>query len=56
MGSGNAVIGEVTDDGLLQFLHGWELEAQIPAENCAWAAALRSMKENYKEPAYFEKN
>lgn len=49
----NAVIGEVSDDGLLSFYHHGVLEAQIPAEELVLGGGAPQYERAYKEPKYF---
>ncbi len=49
----SAVIGEVTDDGLLSFYIGGHLEAQIPAEELVLGGGAPQYDRTYHEPAYF---
>jgi phosphoribosylformylglycinamidine synthase subunit PurL len=50
----SAVIGEVTDDGLLSFyLHG-NIEAQIPAQELVLGGGAPQYEREYKQPKYFE--
>ncbi|HWJ90435.1 MAG TPA: phosphoribosylformylglycinamidine synthase subunit PurL [Flavisolibacter sp.] len=51
----SAVIGEVTDDGLLSFYMQNNLEAQIPAQELVLGGGAPQYERNYKEPAYFTK-
>ncbi len=50
-----SVIGEVTDDGLLQFYMHGELEATIPAHELVLGGGAPQYDRAYKEPAYFDK-
>jgi len=50
----SAVIGEVTDDGLLSFYIDGELEAQIPAQELVLGGGAPQYEREYREPAYFE--
>ena len=50
----NAVIGEVTQDGLLSFYIGGSLEAQIPAQELVLGGGAPQYEREYKEPKYFE--
>ena len=50
----SAVIGEVTDDGLLSFYIGGNLEAQIPANELVLGGGAPQYDRDYKEPEYFE--
>src|SRR5215213_9646211 len=49
----SAVVGEVTDDGLLSFHIGGRLEAQIPAWELVLGGGAPQYNREYKEPAYF---
>jgi phosphoribosylformylglycinamidine synthase len=50
-----SVIGEVTDDGILNFyLHG-ELEASLPAQELVLGGGAPQYDREYREPQYFEK-
>lgn len=51
----NAVIGEVTDDGLLSFYMHGELEAQIPAQELVLGGGAPQYDRPYTEPKYFAK-
>src|SRR6478609_9898500 len=52
----SAVIGEVTDDGLLQFyIHG-NLEAEIPAQELVLGGGAPQYDREYKEPKYLVEN
>ena len=50
----NAIIGEVTDDGFLNFYHHGNLEAQIPAQELVLGGGAPQYEREYKEPEYFE--
>jgi phosphoribosylformylglycinamidine synthase len=50
----SAVVGEVTDDGLLSFYHHGNLEAQIPAQELVLGGGAPQYDREYKEPKYFE--
>jgi len=50
----SAVIGHVTDDGLLSFYMHGELEAQIPAHELVLGGGAPQYERDYKTPAYFE--
>ncbi len=50
-----SVIGEVTDDGLLQFYMHGELEATIPAYELVLGGGAPQYDRAYKEPEYFTK-
>jgi phosphoribosylformylglycinamidine synthase subunit PurL len=47
-----AVIGEVTDDGLLNFYMNGELDASIPAHELVLGGGAPQYDREYKEPAY----
>jgi phosphoribosylformylglycinamidine synthase len=49
-----AVIGEVTDDGLLNFYMHGNLEASIPAYELVLGGGAPQYEREYKEPKYFE--
>lgn len=49
----NAVIGHVTDDGLLSFYMHGELEAQIPAQELVLGGGAPQYDREYREPRYF---
>ncbi|MGZ3938772.1 MAG: phosphoribosylformylglycinamidine synthase subunit PurL [Flavisolibacter sp.] len=48
----SAVIGEVTDDGLLSFYIDGKLEAQIPAQELVLGGGAPQYDREYKEPKY----
>jgi phosphoribosylformylglycinamidine synthase subunit PurL len=50
----NAVIGEVTDDGLLSFYMHGELEAQIPAHELVLGGGAPQYERQYERPRYFD--
>ncbi len=50
-----AVIGEVTDDGILRFYMNGELDAEIPAEELVLGGGAPQYDRPYREPAYLEK-
>ncbi|KYP16057.1 phosphoribosylformylglycinamidine synthase subunit PurL [Flavihumibacter sp. CACIAM 22H1] len=50
-----SVIGEVTDDGLLNFFMNGELEASIPADVLVLGGGAPQYDRAYEEPVYFEK-
>ncbi len=50
-----SVIGEVTDDGILNFYMHGELEASIPAHELVLGGGAPQYERSYKEPAYLEK-
>jgi phosphoribosylformylglycinamidine synthase len=50
-----SVIGEVTDDGLLNFYMEGELEASIPAEVLVLGGGAPQYDRTYETPVYFEK-
>ena len=49
-----SVIGEVTDDGILNFYMHGELEASLPAYELVLGGGAPQYEREYKEPAYFE--
>jgi phosphoribosylformylglycinamidine synthase len=49
----SAVIGEVTDDGLLRFYINGNLEAEIPAKELVLGGGAPQYTREYKEPSYF---
>lgn len=51
----SAVIGEVTDDGLLSFYIDNQLEAQIPAQVLVLGGGAPQYERSYKKPAYLKK-
>ena len=48
----SAVVGEVTDDGLLSFYIDNNLEAQIPAQELVLGGGAPQYEREYKRPAY----
>lgn len=50
----NAVIGEVTTDGLLSFYMHGEMEAQIPAQELVLGGGAPQYDREYKRPKYFD--
>jgi len=50
-----SVIGEVTDDGILNFYMHGELEASIPAQELVLGGGAPQYDRAYQEPRYFEK-
>ncbi len=50
-----SVIGEVTDDGALNFYVDGELEASLPAHELVLGGGAPQYDRPYKEPAYFNK-
>ncbi len=48
-----SVIGEVTDDGLLNFYMNGELEASLPAHELVLGGGAPQYDREYKEPKYF---
>ena len=50
-----AAIGEVTDDGMLQFFMNGELEAEIPAHELVLGGGAPQYERAYSEPEYLEK-
>ncbi|HEU4470348.1 MAG TPA: phosphoribosylformylglycinamidine synthase subunit PurL [Flavisolibacter sp.] len=51
----SAVIGEVTDDGLLSFFIGGQLEARIPAQELVLGGGAPQYERAYQEPAYLNR-
>jgi phosphoribosylformylglycinamidine synthase len=49
----NAVIGEVTGDGLLKFFIDGNLEAEIPAQELVLGGGAPQYDREYREPAYY---
>jgi len=49
-----SVIGEVTDDGILQFFMHGELEAELPAHELVLGGGAPQYDREYREPAYLE--
>src|SRR5215218_4465854 len=49
----NAVIGAVTDDGLLKFFIEGNLEAEIPAHELVLGGGAPQYNRQYKEPTYY---
>ncbi|GAA4326773.1 phosphoribosylformylglycinamidine synthase subunit PurL [Flaviaesturariibacter amylovorans] len=49
----SAVIGTVTDDGLLKFYMHGTLEAEIPAQELVLGGGAPQYDREYREPAYF---
>ncbi len=49
-----SVIGEVTDDGLLNFFMNGKLDASIPAHELVLGGGAPQYEREYKEPKYFE--
>src|SRR5436190_3607021 len=49
-----SVIGEVTDDGILNFYMHGELEASLPAHDLVLGGGAPQYDREYKEPTYFE--
>jgi len=49
-----SVIGEVTDDGILNFYMHGELEASIPAHELVLGGGAPQYEREYREPAYFK--
>jgi phosphoribosylformylglycinamidine synthase len=49
-----AVIGEVTEDGLLRFYMQGELEAEIPAHELVLGGGAPQYERTFETPAYFE--
>jgi phosphoribosylformylglycinamidine synthase len=50
-----SVIGEVTEDGILNFFMHGELEASIPAHELVLGGGAPQYDREYREPAYFAK-
>src|SRR5688572_18191191 len=50
----SAVIGEVTDDGLLSFYIDGNLEAQIPAQELVLGGGAPQYEREFREPKYFD--
>ncbi|TCJ17573.1 phosphoribosylformylglycinamidine synthase subunit PurL [Flaviaesturariibacter flavus] len=50
----SAVIGEVTDDGLLKFYMHGTLEAEIPAQELVLGGGAPQYSREYREPKYLE--
>lgn len=48
-----SVIGEVTDDGILNFYMHGELEASLPAHELVLGGGAPQYEREYREPAYF---
>jgi phosphoribosylformylglycinamidine synthase len=48
-----SVIGEVTEDGLLDFYRNGQLEASIPAHELVLGGGAPQYERGYSEPAYF---
>ncbi len=48
-----SVIGEVTDDGMLNFFMNGELEASLPAYELVLGGGAPQYDREYKEPKYF---
>jgi phosphoribosylformylglycinamidine synthase len=48
-------IGEVTEDGILNFYMNGELEASLPAHELVLGGGAPQYERAFKEPAYFEK-
>lgn len=49
-----SVIGEVTDDGILQFFMNGELEAELPAHDLVLGGGAPQYEREYTEPKYFK--
>ena len=49
-----SVIGEVTDDGILNFYMNGELEASLPAHELVLGGGAPQYDREYKEPKYFD--
>ncbi len=50
-----SVIGEVTDDGILNFYMRGELEASLPAHDLVLGGGAPQYEREFSEPKYFEK-
>lgn len=50
-----SVIGEVTDDGILNFYMHGELEASLPAHDLVLGGGAPQYEREYREPGYFAK-
>src|SRR4051812_36034703 len=50
----SAVIGDVTDDGLLRFYIAGNLEAQIPAQELVLGGGAPQYDREFREPSYFK--
>ncbi len=50
-----SVIGEVTDDGILNFYMHGQLEASLPAEELVLGGGAPQYEREYREPAYMSK-
>ncbi|MBC8034319.1 MAG: phosphoribosylformylglycinamidine synthase subunit PurL [Chitinophagaceae bacterium] len=50
-----ADIGEVTEDGILQFYMNGELEAELPAYELVLGGGAPQYERKFQEPAYFQK-
>ena len=50
-----SVIGEVTDDGILNFYMHGELEASLPAHELVLGGGAPQYDREYREPSYFKK-
>lgn len=50
-----SVIGEVTDDGMLNFYMNGELDASLPADLLVLGGGAPQYDRSYEQPAYFEK-
>src|SRR5436190_3401228 len=48
-----SVIGEVTDDGILNFYMHGELEASLPAQELVLGGGAPQYEREYREPSYF---
>lgn len=48
-----SVIGEVTDDGILNFYMHGQLEASLPAHDLVLGGGAPQYERDYREPAYF---
>ncbi|MCW5906913.1 MAG: phosphoribosylformylglycinamidine synthase subunit PurL [Chitinophagales bacterium] len=51
-----AIIGEVTDTGILEYYMNNELVAKVPAESLVLGGGAPVYEREYKEPAYYSEN
>lgn len=49
-----SVIGEVTDDGILQFFMNGQLEAELPAHDLVLGGGAPQYEREYREPSYLK--
>ncbi len=49
------IIGEVTDDGILNFFYQGQLEASIPAEELVLGGGAPQYERDFKKPAYLDR-